>query len=75
MPGMPALTRLRMQAGLTRPALGAMLMKPVTGKTIGNWETGARRPNTDDLRNIAAALGVQFGDLLDEPETPAEGAA
>ena len=74
MPGMPALTRLRTQAGLTRDDLGAML--EVTGRTIGHWETGDRRPNTDDLRRLAAALGVQPGALLDEPaESPAEGAA
>ena len=74
MPGMPALTRLRLQAGLTRDALGAML--DVTGRTIGHWETGARRPNTDDLRRLVAALNVDPKDLLDEPaEAPAEGAA
>lgn len=73
MPGMPALTRLRLQAGLTRDALGATLN--VTGRTIGHWETGARRPNTDDLVRLAAALGVQPGDLLNQPEAPAEGAA
>jgi transcriptional regulator with XRE-family HTH domain len=72
MPGMPALTRLRLQAGLTRDALGAML--DVTGRTIGHWETGARRPNTDDIKTLAAALGVHPGDLL-QPEAPAEGAA
>jgi transcriptional regulator with XRE-family HTH domain len=38
-------------------------------------ESGESRPNVDTLIRLAAALGVQPGALLDEPDAPAEGAA
>lgn len=71
--GLPELARRRIAAGLSQGDLGKKLKSsegedaPVTGKTIYNWETGRRRPNTDDLRSLAAALSCRPEDLLTEP--------
>lgn len=44
--------------------------------TVVNIESGESVPTLDTLRLLAAALGVQPGDLLNQPaEAPAEGAA
>lgn len=66
MNGLPTLKRLRLERGLSRRALAGQLDPPVSAQTIFNWETGDRRPNTDDLRRLAAALDVHPGALLDE---------
>lgn len=52
----------REAAGLSRRRLGDRL--DVDGQTIYRWECGARTPNIDMLRRVAAALGVTAGSLL-----------
>ncbi len=43
--------------------------------TVVNIESGESVPTLDTLRLLAQALGVQPGDLLNQPDAPAEGAA
>ena len=73
MPGLNSLRMLREQAGLTQSDLAKMA--GVTTATVSYAETGRVDPKSDTVRRLAAALGVQPGALLDEPEAPAEGAA
>ena len=69
----PGLPPARKKAGLTQVSLAHLIgVHPVT---VARWETGERSPDLDTVQRLAAALGVQPGALLDEPEAPAEGAA
>jgi len=63
----------RKRAGLKQEELAeAVGVHPLT---ISHFECGRVEPSLDTLKRLAAALGVQPGALLDEPEAPAEGAA
>lgn len=42
---------------------------------VSNLERGVHEPGSQTIRRLAAALGVQPGDLLNQPAEPAEGAA
>lgn len=37
--------------------------------TVSQWETGRRDPHTEELRAIAAALGVSAATLIDTAST------
>lgn len=68
----PGLAPARNRAGLTQVALASLVgVHPIT---VARWETGERAPDIDTLKTLAAALGVQPGDLLNQQET-SEGAA
>ena len=67
------LKEFRRQTGLTQEALADLV--GVHPLTISHFECGRVEPSLDTLRRLAAALGVQPGDLLNQPDAPAEGAA
>ena len=73
MPGLNSLRRLREAAGLTQQDLAKLT--GLTTATISYAETGRVDPSLDTIKRLAEALGVQPGALLDEPASPAEGAA
>ena len=73
MPGLNSLRMLREAAGLTQQDLAKLT--GLTTATISYAETGRVDPSLDTIKRLAEALGVQPGALLDEPATPAEGAA
>ena len=56
---------LRKQRGLTQAQLGALC--GVSGASIGSYEKGATLPKRRVVDQIAAALGVPAGQLLEAP--------
>ena len=58
---------VRRAKGLTLEQVGALCDPPTTAQTIGRLETGTRTVSVKWLNRIAAALGVQAGDLVDMP--------
>ena len=50
--------------GLSQKELGKVL--GVSGAMIGQYETGQRKPRLDTLQRIAAALGVEWTELVPE---------
>ena len=78
------LSALRKQRGLSQKRLACLLK--VSRTIVQCWERGDKKPRVERFvqlaqvldvsqETLAAALGVQPGALLDEPEAPAEGAA
>lgn len=64
MPFMPGNLRLcRERRGLTTTTLGAMCGR--SARTIAAYEAGEVLPPLDILETIAAALGVDVGDLIE----------
>lgn len=57
---------LREARGLQARELAAMC--EVSHVAVHYWETGIYQPNADKLPLIAAALGVEVGELYDERE-------
>jgi transcriptional regulator with XRE-family HTH domain len=55
------LKQLREERGLDRRQLGEAA--GVTGAAIGTWESGKRWPTPGNLIALAAALGVEPGEL------------
>ena len=55
---------LRIAQNLTQQELADRMF--VSRKTIGNWESGSRLPDTSMLPRLASHLGVQTYELLDE---------
>jgi transcriptional regulator with XRE-family HTH domain len=68
------LRRLRTKAGMTQEQLAHAC--GFSGQSrIGNYESSAptaRQPKPDELPRIAAALGVEVGELLGEPAAPGQ---
>ena len=65
------LTRIRdvrRAQGMTLEEVARRCDPPTTAQTIGRLETGMRTISVKWLNRIAAALGVQAGDLMDLPE-------
>lgn len=58
------LQRLRIDAGLDRAAVAERM--DVGETTVLNWEKGDARPDRDSLAMLAATLGVQTSDLVDD---------
>lgn len=56
---------LRGTAGISQGALAEAV--GVTQTAVSYWESGKRQPGLDDLRLLAAALGVALGVLAGEP--------
>jgi transcriptional regulator with XRE-family HTH domain len=62
------LVKIRRSKGLSQRALARVAdMSP---SSIYEIETGRRKPNPSTLRKLAAALGVEVVDLLEEEERP-----
>jgi transcriptional regulator with XRE-family HTH domain len=62
------LVKIRRSRGLSQRALARVAdMSP---SSIYEIETGRRKPNPSTLRKLAAALGVEVVDLLEEEERP-----
>jgi transcriptional regulator with XRE-family HTH domain len=64
------LRELRERAGLSQAQLAAASGLPIA--SIRNWEYGRREPLLTAAGQLAAALGVEVGDLLKPAEKPAE---
>lgn len=64
------LRELRRKNGYTQSGLAKAL--GVSQSTVGNWETGFRRPNLDNLERITRLFGVSVGWLFGEQEIKAE---
>lgn len=62
------LARLRAQAGISQPKLGAALSKRLERKfshsNIAAWELGLRMQNADVIPALASELGVTIEELL-----------
>ena len=59
---------VRKAKGLTLDQVATACSPPTTAQTIGRLETGTRTVSVGWLNRIAAALGVDAGDLVDHPE-------
>ena len=59
---MARLRAAREEAGLSLPELGRKLH--LDHSTIGNWETGVRRPDAGDLRRWAAFLRLDADKII-----------
>ncbi|MBR3289568.1 MAG: LexA family transcriptional regulator [Clostridia bacterium] len=59
---------LREQRAVSQKDLAAALQ--VAQSAVGNWESGARQPNLDRIRQIAAFFGVSVGYLLGTEDQP-----
>jgi transcriptional regulator with XRE-family HTH domain len=81
---MDNLSALRKRRGLSQKRLARLLQ--VSRTIVQCWERGAKKPRVERFvqlaqvldvsqETLAAALGVQPGDLLDEQSAPAQGAA
>lgn len=57
---------LRKERGLSQTKLAAML--GVTRAVISQYEVGTRKPKTEQLKKIAAALNCSYWDLVGEDE-------
>jgi DNA-binding Xre family transcriptional regulator len=60
---------VRKARGLTLEEVAARCVPATTAQTIGRLETGTRTVSVKWLNRIAAALGVQAGDLVDLPQS------
>jgi transcriptional regulator with XRE-family HTH domain len=67
----PAIRRVRRERGLTLEELAGEVGSSVAH--LSRLESGARQPSLDGLLRIAAALGVEVGELLEAPEEPGPG--
>ena len=56
------ISQFRKRRGLTQAQLAQLLS--VEQPTVQRWEAGTREPSLDKLTEIAAALGVDIGELL-----------
>jgi len=56
----------RKNAGITQEVLGKRL--GVSASFIAQYETGKRKPKYDTIRRIAAALGIEWTELVPEEE-------
>ena len=56
------LKKARCEQGINQSTLAKMLN--VSNGTVGNWESGTRKPDIDMLGNIADALGVSADYLI-----------
>lgn len=65
-----AIREVRRAHGLTLDQLARACDPPTTAQTIGRLETGTRTVSLGWLTRIAAALGVEPGDLVRLPERP-----
>lgn len=59
---------VRRAKGLTLAEVAERCIPPTTAQTIGRLETGTRTVSVGWLNRIAAALGVEAGDLVQLPE-------
>ena len=65
-----AIREVRRAKGLTLEEVGRRCDPPTTAQTIGRLETGTRTVSVGWLNRIAAALGVEAGDLVTLPDRP-----
>jgi transcriptional regulator with XRE-family HTH domain len=65
-----AIREVRRAKGLTLEDVARACMPPTTAQTIGRLETGTRTVSVAWLNRIAAALGVDAGDLVTLPDRP-----
>ncbi len=63
-----AIRQVRRAKGLTLADVGERCVPPTTAQTIGRLETGTRTVSVGWLNRIAAALGVEAGDLVKLPD-------
>lgn len=63
---------VRRARGLTLDEVARRCEPPTTAQTIGRLETGTRTVSVGWLNRIAAALGVEAGDLVESGEPKAE---
>lgn len=67
----PAIRRVRRERGLTQEEVATEVGASVAH--LSRLESGARQPSLDGLLRIAAALGVEVGELLEASEEPGPG--
>ena len=67
----PAIRRVRRERGLTQEELAGEVGASVAH--LSRLESGARQPSLDGLLRVAAALGVEVGELLEASEEPGPG--
>ncbi len=67
----PAIRRVRRERGLTQEEVANEVGASVAH--LSRLESGARQPSLDGLLRIAAALGVEVGELLEASEEPDPG--
>ncbi|MCK8456554.1 MULTISPECIES: helix-turn-helix domain-containing protein [Sphingomonas] len=63
-----AIREVRRAKGLTLEDVARRCVPPTTAQTIGRLETGTRTVSVGWLNRIAAALGVEAGDLVTLPD-------
>ena len=63
-----AIREVRRAKGLTLEDVARRCIPPTTAQTIGRLETGTRTVSVGWLNRIAAALGVEAGDLVTLPD-------
>ena len=63
-----AIREVRRAKGLTLEQVAARCVPPTTAQSIGRLETGTRTVSVGWLNRIAAALGVEAGDLVRLPD-------
>ena len=56
------LTEYRKKNGMSQQDIADRL--DISGNTVSQWETGARRPNVDMLVKLARVLGCTPNDIL-----------
>src|ERR687896_2677414 len=67
----PAIRRVRREWGLTLEELAGEV--GTSAAHLSRLESGTRQPSLEGLLRIAAALGVEVGELLEAPEEPGPG--
>jgi len=67
----PAIRRVRRERGLTQEELAGEVGASVAH--LSRLESGARQPSLEGLLRVAAALGVEVGELLEASEEPGPG--
>ena len=67
----PAMRRVRRERGLTLEEVAGEVGASVAH--LSRLESGTRQPSLDGLLRVAAALGVEAGDLLEASEEPGPG--
>jgi len=67
----PAIRRVRRERGLTQEELATEVGASMAH--LSRLESGARQPSLDGLLRVAAALGVEVGELLEASEEPGPG--
>jgi transcriptional regulator with XRE-family HTH domain len=65
-----AVREVRRAKGMTLDDVARACVPPTTAQTIGRLETGTRTVSVGWLNRIAAALGVEAGDLVTLPDRP-----